>query len=121
MTPLIAATLGPLAILLGIASLTQRWHGLALDPPILSNGYENFTELPDPTVNIVLGAIMLVCEVLGNFFLVLRFSNFHTKFMTWASFIFWIAKEVFGLANYIQFGVAHPESGDITYIQGYWV
>lgn len=121
MTPLIAATLGPLAVLLGIASLTQRWHGLALDPPVLPSGYENFVELPDPTINIILGVFTLVCEVLGNFLLVLRFSNFHTRITTWASYLFWIAKVIFGLANYIQFGITNPETGEVIYLQGYWV
>jgi hypothetical protein len=121
MTPLIAATLGPLAVLLGIANLAQRWHGLVQDPPVLPGGYENFIELPDPRVNIILGAITLVCEVLGNLFLMLRFSNFHSRFMTWASYIFWIAKVIFALANCIQFGITHPETGAVIYLQGYWV
>src|SRR6266496_6187813 len=31
MTPLLAATFGPLSVLLGIPTLTQRWHGTVLD------------------------------------------------------------------------------------------
>ena len=51
----------------------------------------------------------------------MRFSNFHTKLMTWMSYAFWLAKSVIGIANYIQFGLAHPETEDIVYLQGFWV
>lgn len=47
-TPLIAATLGPLAGLLGIPSLTQPWYGQLLDQPVQPMGASNFTPLPDP-------------------------------------------------------------------------
>jgi hypothetical protein len=121
MTPLIAATLGPLAVLLGIPSLTQRWHGQLLDPPILPTGGANFSDLPDPRINDILAVITLLCEVLGNLCLVLRFSNFHSKLMTWTSLFFWIAKIFIGIGNYIQFGLNHPATGDIIYLQGFWV
>jgi len=121
MTPLIAATLGPLAVLLGIPTLTQPWHGLLLDPPVLPNGLSNYTPLPYSTVNTVLASFTLVSEVLGNAFLILRFSNYHTKITTWLSFGFWLAKLVFGLANYIQFGITNPQTEDTVYLQGYWV
>jgi hypothetical protein len=121
MTPLIAATLGPLAVLLGIPCLTQRWHGQLLDPSVMPNGSANFVELPDPPLNLALSGITLLCEVLGNFCLVLRFSNIHSKAMTWVSFFFWIAKIIIGIANYIQFGVTHRLAEDIIYLQGFWV
>ena len=121
MTPLIAATLGPLAVLLGIPTLTQPWQGLLLDPPLLPNGLSNYTTLPSPTVNTVLASCTFVSEVLGNAFLILRFSNYHTKLTTWLSFGFWMAKIVFGLANYIQFGITNPETEVTIYLQGYWV
>src|SRR5208282_2269635 len=88
MTPLLAATFGPLAVLLGIPTLTQRWHGAVLDPPLLPNGASNVVELPDPRLNLVLAGICLFCEVMGNALLILRFSNFHTKFTTWVSYAF---------------------------------
>src|SRR5277367_2005954 len=84
MTPLLAATLGPMSVLLGIPSLTQPWHGYLLIPPVLSNGSSNFVELPDPPLNLVLAGVSLFCEVVGNALLILRFSNFHTKITTWA-------------------------------------
>jgi hypothetical protein len=121
MTPLLAATFGPLAVLLGIPSLTQRWHGEVLDPPLNPNGTSNFIELPDPALNLILAGISLFCEVMGNTLLVLRFSNFHTKITTWVSYAFWIAKIVFGISNYVQFGIAHPETENIIYLQGFWV
>ena len=121
MCPLMAATLGPLAVLLGIPSLTQRWHGLLLDPPVLANGLSNYETLPDPTFNLALAGVSLFCEVMGNFLLVLRFSNFHTKVTTWLSYCFWIAKIVLGVINYIQFGITHPQTDEIIYLQGFWV
>jgi hypothetical protein len=121
MTPLLAATFGPLAVLLGIPTLTQRWHGVVLDPPLLPNGASNFVELPDPPLNVVLAGVSLFCEVMGNAFLILRFSNFHTKITTWVSYAFWIAKIVLGVWNYVQFGITHPETGNIIYLQGFWV
>lgn len=121
MTPLIAATLGPLAVLLGIPSLSQRWAGQLLDPPVLSNGLINAQELPDPAFNTVLAIASLLCEVFGNTLLVLRFSNFHSKVMTWTSYAFWIAKIILGLINYIQFGITHPETDGRVYLQGFWV
>lgn len=121
MSPLMAATLGPLSVLLGIPTLTQRWHGKVLDPPVLSNGSSNFAELPDPALNLVLAGLSLFCEVMGNTLLILRFSNFHTKVTTWLSYFFWIAKIVFGVANYIEFGIIHPETDTIIYLQGFWV
>lgn len=121
MTPLMAAIFGPLSILLGIPSLTQRWHGQLLDPPVLPNGASNFLSLPDPTLELVLSAISLFVEILANTLLVLRFSNFHTKGTTWISYWFWIAKIFLDIANYIQFTVTYPETEDIIYLEGFWV
>lgn len=121
MTPLLAATFGPLSVLLGIPTLTQRWRGSVLDPPLLPNGTSNFVELPDPSLNIILAWVSLFCEIMGNAFLVLRFSNFHTKVTTWVSYAFWIAKIIFGVWNYVQFGITHPETSNIIYLQGFWV
>jgi len=121
MTPLMAATLGPLSVLLGIPTLTQRWHGYVLVPPLLPNGTSNFVELPDPPLNLALAGVSLFCEVVGNALLILRFSNFHTKITTWASYAFWIAKIILGITNYVQFGIAHPETDNIIYLQGFWV
>jgi hypothetical protein len=119
MTPLIAATLGPLAFLLGIPSLSQPWSGVLLDPPTLAMGASNFTPLPDPALNLGLAAVSIVCEASGNALLILRFSNFHTRLTTWLSYGFWIAKMCFGLANMIEFGVTHPDT--VIYLQGFWV
>jgi hypothetical protein len=121
MTPLIAATLGPMSILLGIPSLTQRWHGQLLDPPVGAMGASNFVALPDPAVNLALAAVAVFCEFSGNALLILRFSNFHTKITTWMSYAFWIAKLIIGVANYIQFGLHHPQTDTIIYLQGFWV
>lgn len=121
MTPLMAAIFGPLSILLGIPSLTQRWRGQLLDPPVLSNGVSNVLSLPDPTLELALSAISLFVEVLANTLLVLRFSNFHTKWTTWISYWFWIAKIILDIANYIQFSIRHPETEEIIYLEGYWV
>ena len=121
MTPLMAATLGPLSVLLAIPTLTQRWRGVLLDPPVLGNGISNFVELPDPTINIVLASVSLLCEVAGNGLLILRFSNFHTRITTWVSYAFWIAKIILGLANYIEFGIKYPATDNIIYLEGFWV
>jgi hypothetical protein len=121
MTPLLAATFGPLSVLLGIPTLTQRWHGVVLNPPLLPGGRENFIALPDPTLNLILAGFTLFCEVMGNLLLILRFSNFHTRITTWVSYMFWISKIIFGLANYIEFGIVHPQTDTIIYLQGFWV
>jgi hypothetical protein len=121
LSPLIAATLGPLSILLGIPCLTQRWHGVVLDPQLLPNGWLNYQPLADPPLTIVLGSIMLVCEVTGNILLILRFSDFYVRATTWLSYGFWILKIVLGIANYVQFGIAHPQIDGIVYLEGYWV
>jgi len=121
LTPLIAATLGPLAVLLGIPNLTQRWRGELLDPPVLAMGASNFVALRDPAVNLALAGLSLFCEVVGNLMLILRFSNFHTRITTWTSYGFWIAKLAIGIANNIQFGIAHPQTDTIIYLQGFWV
>jgi hypothetical protein len=119
MTPLIAATLGPLAVLLGIPSLTQKLHAQIIYDP--SDGTITLLELPYPYINLVLSIVVTVLETLGNLFLILRFSNYHSKLMTWLSYGFWCAKSVVGIANYIQFGLAHSETVDIVYLQGFWV
>jgi hypothetical protein len=121
MSPLMAATLGPLSVMLGIPTLTQRWRGRVLDPPLLANGMSNYEALPDPALNLVLAGVSLFCEIAGNGLLILRFSNFHTKVTTWVSYAFWIAKIVLGLSNYIQFGLTYPEGDDIIYLEGFWV
>jgi hypothetical protein len=121
MSPLMAATLGPLSVMLGIPTLTQRWRGQLLDPPVLESGVSNFVALPDPTLNLVLAGVSLFCEIAGNGLLILRFSNFHTKITTWVSYAFWIAKIVIGLTNYIQFGINYPQTDDIIYLEGFWV
>lgn len=121
MAPLIAATLGPLSVMLGIPTLTQRWRGMVLDPPVLENGASNYQALPDPPLNLALAGVSLFCEIAGNALLVLRFSNFHTKITTYVSYAFWMAKIVLGLANYIQFGINYPETDDIIYLEGFWV
>jgi hypothetical protein len=91
---------------------------LWLDP---SDGSSTIVELPYPTLNLAISGVVMLCEVLGNLFLVMRFSNFHTKLMTWLSYIFWLSKSIIGIANYIQFGLAHPETEEIVYLQGFWV
>ena len=121
MTPLMAATLGPLSVILGIPTLSQRWHGMLLDPSVLPTGASNFVELPDQVLSLYLAGISLFCEVAGNGFLILRFSNFHTKTTTWLSYGFWIAKIVVCVANYIQFGLSYPQSDVIVYLEGFWV
>jgi len=121
LSPLMAATLGPLAVLLGIPCLTQRWHGVVLDPPLLPNGWLNYEPLPDPPFTLVLAAITLFCELIGNVLLVLRFSDFHAQVTTWLSYGFWILKIVLGIANYTQFGIVHPQTDSIVYLEGYWV
>jgi hypothetical protein len=121
LSPLMAATFGPLSILLGIPSLTQEWRGTVLVPPLLPNGWSNFEALPDPPLNIALSGVTLLCEVMGNFFLILRFSDFHVRVTTWLSYGFWILKIVFAIANYVQFGIAHPQTSNIIYLEGYWV
>jgi len=121
MTPLLAATFGPLAVLLGIPSLTQHWSGTLLNPPVLPTGESNYVALPDPSLNLALEIVVVVCEFLGNILLVMRFSNYHTKTTTWGSYIFWWLKIIFGLTNLIQFGVTHPQSTTVIYLQGYWV
>jgi hypothetical protein len=119
MTPLIAATLGPLAVLLGIPGLSQPLHGrITPDGP---EGSSTIVELPYPTLNLALSIVTMILEVMGNAFLILRFSNFHANLMTWMSYIFWVVKSVIGIASYIQFGIAHPETEDIVYLQGFWV
>jgi len=119
MTPLIAATLGPLAVLLGIPSLTQKLHAQIIYDP--TDGTTTLIDLPYPHINLALSIVVTILEALGNFFLILRFSNFHSKLMTWLSYGFWCAKSVVGIANYIQFGLAHPETVDVVYLQGFWV
>lgn len=121
MTPLMAATLGPLSVMLGIPTLTQRWRGQLLDPPVLPTGGSNFVELPDPALNLALGGVTLFCEVAGNGLLILRFANFHTKITTWVSYAFWWMKIILGLANYIEFGINYPQTENIIYLQGFWV
>lgn len=121
MSPLLAATFGPLSVLLGIPTLTQRWHGIVLDPPLLPDGRSNFVELPDPPLNLILAGLSLFCEVMGNTLLVLRFSNVHTRVTTWMSYVFWIMKIVLGIANYVEFGIVHPQTDEIIYLQGFWV
>lgn len=118
MTPLIAATLGPLAVLLGIPSLTQKLHAEII---YNSDGTITLIEQPYPHLNLALSIVVTILETLGNFFLILRFSNFHSRLMTWLSYGFWCAKSVVGIANYIQFGLAHPETVDVVYLQGFWV
>jgi hypothetical protein len=118
MTPLIAATLGPLAVLLGIPSLTQKLHALIV---YNSDGSVTLIEQPYPHINLMLSIAVTILETFGNLFLILRFSNYHSKLMTWLSYGFWCAKSVIGIANYIQFGLAHPETVDIVYLQGFWV
>ena len=121
MTPLMAATLGPLSVLLGIPTLTQRWRGELTGSPLLSDGSPYFITLPDPALNLVLAGVTLFCEVAGNGLLILRFSNFHTKITTWVSYAFWWLKIILGLANYIQFGVNYPQTDTIIYLEGFWV
>jgi hypothetical protein len=108
-------------VLFGIPTLSQRWHGTLLNPPLLPNGDLNFAELPDPPFNLILAGVSLFCEIAGNGFLILRFSNIHTTTTTWLSYGFWIAKLVLCIANYVQFGMVHPQTVDIVYLEGFWV
>src|SRR5271156_3110031 len=63
MTPLIAATLGPLAVLLGIPSLTQSLDGqIVVDP---SDGSVAVVDLPYPGINLALSIVTTVLEALG--------------------------------------------------------
>ncbi|BFZ56060.1 Potassium channel [Savitreella phatthalungensis] len=113
LSPLIACILGPLAILMGIPALTQRWRGVVVDGVVLST-------LPDPTLNIALAAVTLAFEVFANCVLMLRFYNFHIQVTTRLSLLFWVAKVILALGNYIQFVIKYPQRNFI-YLEGFWI
>ena len=115
MAPLMACILGPLSILLNIPALTQRWRVYVTNDKVIDS-------IPDPSLNIILSACSLVCEVFANAILMLRFSNIALRITTPLSLVLWIAKVAFCLGNYLEFVAIHPQRGqDWIYSEAFWI
>lgn len=109
--PLIAALLAPASTLYDIPALSMRWYAL------------NGVSVPDPYASRVISVISLVCSIIANALLVIRFTVHAPK--AWrlgiiASTVGWILKTALSMANLIVFGATRQNGPGYSYLAGFW-
>ncbi|KAM0750985.1 voltage-gated potassium channel [Meredithblackwellia eburnea MCA 4105] len=108
--PLLCAVLAPLATLLDIPALTQKWYTL------------DGKSAPDPGASLVLSAVGLAMNVCANALLVARFTVRESwwRKVTTASVICWCVKLVVAIVNLSVYGALTRNSPGYSYDEGFW-
>ena len=129
--PIIAGILIPLSVLLSIPSLTSRWH-------VQMDGNVELDARPSPLHHIVAMSLGMVCGVLANICLVLRFAERSIQKMTllcivllsmngsclpWDFHFHWRTRiiEFINITALIVFAVTHRFTEGFTYGQSFWM
>ncbi|KAF8688616.1 Voltage-gated potassium channel, partial [Rhizoctonia solani] len=109
-SPLTAAVIAPLAVLLDIPALTEKWY--------TRNGQPQ----PDPRASLILSGLSLSFSLVANALLVIRFSLEGRRWMiaTQISVACWIAKVVVGITNLVVFGALTRNQPQFSYAEGFW-
>ncbi|GAB1520464.1 hypothetical protein RhiTH_003540 [Rhizoctonia solani] len=109
-SPLTAAVIAPLAVLLDIPALTEKWY--------TRNGQPQ----PDPRASLILSGLSLSFSLVANALLVIRFSLEGRRWMiaTQISVACWIVKVVVGITNLMVFGALTRNQPQFSYAEGFW-
>ncbi|QRW25725.1 hypothetical protein RhiXN_10802 [Rhizoctonia solani] len=109
-SPLTAAVIAPLAVLLDIPALTEKWY--------TRNGQPQ----PDPRASLILSGLSLSFSLVANALLVIRFSLEGRRWMiaTQISVACWIVKVVVGITNLVVFGALTRNQPQFSYAEGFW-
>ncbi|CAE6533692.1 unnamed protein product [Rhizoctonia solani] len=109
-SPLTAALIAPLAVLLDIPALTEKWY--------TRNGQPQ----PDPRASLILSGLSLGFSLIANALLVVRFSLQGKKLIvaTQISVVCWVVKVVTGIVNLVVFGALTRNQPQFLYAEGFW-
>ncbi|KEP46386.1 ion channel protein [Rhizoctonia solani 123E] len=109
-SPLTAALIAPLAVLLDIPALTEKWYNRNGEPQ------------PDPRASLILSGLSLGFSLIANALLVVRFSLQGTgwKIATRISVACWFIKVVTGICNLVVFGALTRNQPQFSYAEGFW-
>lgn len=108
--PLTASLIAPLAVLLDIPALTEKWYT------------RNGEAQPDPRASLILSGLSLGFSIIANALLVIRFSLHGTGWgvATQVSVACWVVKVVTGITNLIVFGALTRNQPQFSYAEGFW-
>ncbi|KAJ1300970.1 hypothetical protein OPQ81_003395 [Rhizoctonia solani] len=108
--PLAAAVIAPLAVLLDIPALTEKWYTLNGQPQ------------SDPRPSLILSGLSLGFSLIANALLVIRFSLQGKRWMiaTQISVVCWVVKVVTGIVNLVVFGALTRNQPQFSYAEGFW-
>ncbi|KAF8594433.1 voltage-gated potassium channel [Ceratobasidium sp. AG-I] len=108
--PLTAAVIAPLAVLLDIPALTEKWYTRDGEPR------------PDPRASLILSGLSLGFSVIANALLVVRFSlrGANWRIATRISIVCWIVKVVTAIVNLVVFGALTRNQPGFSYGEGFW-
>ncbi|CEL54017.1 Outward-rectifier potassium channel TOK1 OS=Saccharomyces cerevisiae (strain ATCC 204508 / S288c) GN=TOK1 PE=1 SV=1 [Rhizoctonia solani AG-1 IB] len=109
-SPLTAAVIAPLAVLLDIPALTEKWY--------TRNGQPQ----SDPRASLILSGLSLGFSLVANALLVIRFSLQGRKWMiaTQMSVACWLVKVATGITNLVVFGALTRNQPQFSYAEGFW-
>ncbi|CAE6511710.1 unnamed protein product [Rhizoctonia solani] len=107
---LTAALIAPLAVLLDIPALTEKWYTRNGEPQ------------PDPRASLILSGLSLGFSLIANALLVVRFSLQGTgwNIATRISVACWFIKVVTGVCNLVVFGALTRNQPQFSYAEGFW-
>ncbi|CAE6475483.1 unnamed protein product [Rhizoctonia solani] len=111
-SPLTAALIAPLAVLLDIPALTEKWYTRNGEPQ------------PDPRASLILSGLSLGFSLIANALLVVRFS-LQGRGSSWIiatqiSVACWFVKVVTGICNLVVFGALTRNQPQFSYAEGFW-
>ncbi|KAF8594432.1 voltage-gated potassium channel [Ceratobasidium sp. AG-I] len=109
--PLTAAIIAPLAVLLDIPALTEKWY--------IRNGEPQ----SDPLASLILSGLSLGFSIFANALLVVRFSlrdENNGWIATQVSILCWIIKVVTAIVNLVVFGALTRNQPSFSYAEGFW-
>ncbi|KDN36673.1 hypothetical protein RSAG8_10671, partial [Rhizoctonia solani AG-8 WAC10335] len=109
-SPLTAAVIAPLAVLLDIPALTEKWYTRNGEPR------------PDPRPSLILSGLSLGFSLIANALLVVRFSlqGRGWTIATRISVACWVIKVVTGICNLVVFGALTRNQPQFSYAEGFW-
>ncbi|CAE6476460.1 unnamed protein product [Rhizoctonia solani] len=109
-SPLTAALIAPLAVLLDIPALTEKWYTRNGEPQ------------PDPRASLILSGLSLGFSLIANALLVIRFSlqGRGWTVATRISVACWVVKVVTGISNLVVFGALTRNQPQFSYAEGFW-
>ncbi|KIY45073.1 voltage-gated potassium channel, partial [Fistulina hepatica ATCC 64428] len=112
--PIISGIVIPFSILLEIPGLTEKWYIRTVDNVIVETK-------PNPPILVFGITVSLICALIANISLILRFMEWHIKMSTINCIVFLSIHDVINMLCLVLFGVAHRANDGFTYGQPYWM